>query len=189
MTKTKSVETEDTSINFRLPRELKTIIKNKAQENKKTTSNYVRDLLERIHNGDYCHKQNVENKIKSFLFSKEFLQLLIWISKKNRDSKCVEDVLELNGYVKTLKRVDGNLPSILVGEFDKVLNSVLILRSDELRKLKKYEFINSIQESKKFNFEKIDDFFLNNSKFKEFIEMKGEGVVVPKLPLGMFPKK
>ncbi|WP_339632300.1 hypothetical protein [Bizionia echini] len=153
MAKKQSIKNNDPSINFRLSNKLKGIIENKAQEKNITTSAYVRDLLERVHNGDYCHSEQVKEKINSFLFSKEFVQLMIWIYSKKINSDKTESDVDLNKYIKTLKRIEGHMPEGLVQEFDKVLFEIYRVRDEKY--VTYYSFHSpSIDDKKTFNLRK-----------------------------------
>lgn len=172
MAKKQSIKNNDPSINFRLSNKLKGIIENKAQEKNITTSAYVRDLLERVHNGDYCYKEHVKEEINSFLFSKEFMQLMIWICSKKTNRDKTESAVDLNKYIKTLKRIEGHMPEELVKEFDKVLFEIYRVRDE--RFITYYSFHSSSVNGKKtFNLRKVEQFLLSDSNLNMFVKMKG----------------
>ncbi|OBX20143.1 MULTISPECIES: hypothetical protein [Bizionia] len=189
MAKKQTIKNNDPSINFRLSNKLKGIIESKAQEKNITTSAYVRDLLERVHNGDYCHSEQVKETINSFLFSKEFMQLMIWIYSKQKNREMTEDAAKLDSYLKTLKRVDGHLPDNLVKEFDKVLNDILMVRASNSIYSKKFEFLNTSDNAKRFNLELIESFLLNDWTLDKFLRVSGNGLIeVPKISSSLFEK-
>lgn len=169
MTKKKPIKNEDTTLNFRIPKELKAKIEKKAEEKNLTTSSYVRDLLESVYNGEYCQSEEYKSKIKSFLFSKEFLRLIIWINSKRIYDKKTEDIFELESYIRTLKQIEGHLPDNLVKEFDKVLNDILYVRSETGFYGERFNFLNSPNDTKKFNLKLVEEFFLNKNIFETFI--------------------
>jgi hypothetical protein len=169
MDKKKPVKNDDTTINFRIPKVLKAKIEEKAEEKNVTTSAYVRDLLESVHNGDYCHHEVVKSRINEFLFSKEFMQLMIWIYTKKTDNSKTEHNDELERYIKTLKQVEGHMPNDLVKEFDKVLIDIIKMQ-DEKNPFVKYSFHSSSTDGRKtFNKDKVEKFLLNNLRLKMFI--------------------
>ena len=177
MAKKNPIKNYDPSINFRLSKELKETIEEKAQSKNLTTSNYVRDLLESVHTGNYCNEKEVKSERESFLYSKEFLQLMIWIYKKRNNKKLEVGKHELNKYIRTLKRVEEYLPQEIVDEFDKVLNDVLLLKADTSYLAKtEFDFHNSIYDYKGINLELIEKFFLSNNNLETYIEGFGDYV-------------
>ncbi|TYB78202.1 hypothetical protein [Bizionia myxarmorum] len=172
MAKKQTIKNNDPSINFRLSNKLKGIIENKAQEKNITTSAYVRDLLERVHNGDYCHAEHVKEEINSFLFSKEFMQLMIWIYSKKINRDKTESAVDLDKYIKTLKRIEGHMPKELVKEFDKVLFDIYRVMDEEY--FTYYSFHSSSTEDKKtFNLIEVERFLLSDMNLNLFVNMKG----------------
>ena len=172
MSKKKPIINNDPSINFRLSKELKKVIEDKALENNVTISAYVRDLLEEVHNGNYYYKEEVKTKINSFLFSKDFLQLMVWIYSKKDNNKKTEEASELDQYIQTLKKIDEHIPVNLTKEFDKVLIDILHLRTSNI--INTFSFHTySYEDTKTFKTELVEDFLLNNSKINMFVNNKG----------------
>lgn len=125
MAKKQPIKNDYESINFRLAKELKAQIEANAEGKNQTTSAYVRDILEDVHNGNYYTEKEKKSERASFLYSKEFLQLMVWIYRKRSNSDLEIKKNKLSPYIKTLKKVDSYLPDLVVREFDKVLNDVL----------------------------------------------------------------
>ena len=170
MSKKHPVKNNDPSINLRLPQELKDKIQGEASKKNLTVSKYVRELLETIYSGDYCRKEVIGDKVESFLFSKDFLQLVVWMNSKRTNKKKTETKEELERYISTLKRVDEHLPVNLVCEFDKVLQDLIKLRNDESKLyLPSYNFVDSYSEKEKFDFDALEEFLLNDNALSQFV--------------------
>nr|WP_321226500.1 hypothetical protein [uncultured Psychroserpens sp.] len=82
MAKKNSITDGDTTLNFRIPKELKMTIVAQADNKNISTSKYLRNLLETVFNGSYCQEIEAKSERQVFLFSQEFLQLIVWIYKK-----------------------------------------------------------------------------------------------------------
>ena len=167
--KKKRITNDDPSINFRVPLSLKNKIEEVAQNRNLTTSGYLRELLERIHDGTYCNEELERRKRESFLFSKEFMQLVIWIYKKRQDKLVKENKEQLEKYIAVLKKAGDNLTKELNDEFDKVLLNLIEYVKSEPRSYSKYDFIDSYDENKKFNFELLEHIFLDNDILESVI--------------------
>ncbi|WP_223034871.1 hypothetical protein [Hanstruepera marina] len=183
MSKKNPIKNSDPSINFRLPKELKASIEEKAQEKNQTSSAYLRDLLESVLNGDYCYKEQVKDRVESFLYSKEFLQLMIWIYRKKEIGELEIEKNELDRYIKTLKNIDGHLPQKITREFDKVLKDVIDLRDDNsYASRSKFEFHAASREYQKFNLKSVEEYFLDERMQQVFLNTKGvKNIEVPDL--------
>lgn len=173
MTAKKSISDEDATLNFRVSKELKATIVSKAQKENITSSKYLRNLLEAVHNGSYCHQENLKSEREDFLFSKEFLQLIVWIYRKRENNKREVEKSSLDRYIMTLKRTDDCLPKSLVSEFDKVLKSLLTVRDSVGYDGDVFDFPKSYSNDKKFNYEKVEKFLLDKNVLEIFIE-RGE---------------
>jgi predicted DNA-binding protein len=173
MAKKKIIKNDDKSINFRLSKDLKRTIEDKAESKNITTSAYIRDLLERIHNGDYCYKEHVKEKINSFLFSREFMQLMIWIYSKKENKNMIEEDNELDNYIKTLKKVGGHIPRHLDREFDKVLYDVIKVRGEKHHNYFSFHSYSS-GNTTTFNLEEVEKFLLSDESINFFINVKGQ---------------
>ncbi|WP_047544876.1 hypothetical protein [Psychroserpens sp. Hel_I_66] len=169
----KSIADEDTTLNFRISKLLKAKIIAKAEKENVTSSKYLRDLLESVHDGSYCDQYKLRSEREDFLFSREFLQLIVWIYKKRENSKREVEKNSLEGYVKTLKRIDKYLPENLVREFDKVLNNLLFVRVGVGYDGDHFEFHKSYNNDKKFNCDELEKFLLNENVLEDFIEWGG----------------
>ncbi|MEM5564156.1 hypothetical protein WNY78_03530 [Psychroserpens sp. AS72] len=170
MTNKKSITDEDATLNFRIPKVLKATIIAKAEKENITSSKYLRDLLEAVHNGSYCNQDKLKSEREDFLFSIEFLQLIVWIYKKRENNRREVEKNDLERYVKTLKRTEKYLPESLVREFDKVLNNLLLVRAEMSYDGDYFDFHNSYNGDKKFNYEEVEKFLLNENVFKDFID-------------------
>ncbi|MEH6537839.1 MAG: hypothetical protein V7719_15665 [Psychroserpens sp.] len=170
MTNKKSITDEDATLNFRIPKVLKATIIAKAEKENITSSKYLRDLLEAVHNGSYCHLEKLKSEREEFLFSMEFLQLIVWIYKKRENNKREVEKNDLERYVKTLKRTEKYLPESLVREFDKVLNNLLLVRVVKGYDGDHFDFPKYHSNDKKFNYEKVEKFLLNENVMEVFID-------------------
>lgn len=188
MSKKKPIKNSDPSINFRLPKELKASIEEKAQEKNQTSSAYLRDLLESVFNGDYCYKEQVKDRIESVIYSKDFLQLMVWIYRKRENRKQEVTDQELNRYIRALKKLDGHLPQNITDEFDKVLNDILIVKTEQAKYFKEFKFHSTYEKNKQFNLELVEKFLLDDAKLNQFINIKGvKNIEVPDLKGFKFP--
>src|SRR5690606_35786006 len=134
-----------------------------AQQENITSSKYLRNLLEAVHKGSYCHQENLKSEREDFLFSKEFLQLIVWMYRKRENNKREVEKCFLERYIKTLKRTENCLPKSLVSEFDKVLKSLLIVRDSVGYDGDVFDFPKSYSSDKKFNYEKLERFLLEEN--------------------------
>jgi hypothetical protein len=173
MSNKKSITAEDATLNFRIPKVLKDKIITEAEKENITSSKYLRDLLEAVHNGSYCNHERLKLERENFLFSREFLQLIVWIYRKRENNKREVDKNELEGYIKTLKGTESYLPKSLVHEFDKVLNNLLLVRVGAGYDGDHFDFYKSYNDDKKFNYEKVEKFLLNGNVLEDFID-RGE---------------
>ncbi|MBR9847518.1 MAG: hypothetical protein GYB35_16090 [Algicola sp.] len=173
MTAKKSISDEDATLNFRVSKVLKSTIVANAEKENITSSKYLRNLLEAVHNGSYCHQYEVKTKREEFLFSKDFLRLMVWIYRKRENKKREVDKNNLEQYIKTLKRIENYLPTSLVFEFDKILKNLLIVRDSSGFDGDYFDFHESYNKDKKFNYEKLEKFLLDENVLEIFIE-RGE---------------
>ncbi|TXE16601.1 hypothetical protein ES692_12560 [Psychroserpens burtonensis] len=170
MNNKKSITEEEAMINFRLSKVLKETIITEAQKANITSSKYLRNLLEEVHSGNYCLEEKLKSERENFLFSKEFLQLMIWIYRKRENNKREVEKQFLERYIKTLKRTEDYLPNILVYEFDKILKNLLLVRVDTSYDGSYFDFHKAYNEDKKFNFEIVEKFLLDENVLIHFIE-------------------
>jgi hypothetical protein len=176
MTTKKIIKDEDATLNFRIPKVLKATIISKAQQENMTSSKYLRNLLEAVHNGSYCHQDKLKSERVDFLFSKEFLQLIVWIYRKQVNNRREVEKSFLERYIKTLKRTENCLPKSIIFEFDKVLKSLLIVRDSGGYDGNVFDFPSSYSSDKKFNYEKVEKFLLEENVFEVFID-EGENTM------------
>lgn len=163
MAKKQKIKNEDPSINFRLPAELKTEIYREAAIQNKTVSNFLRDHLREFMSGSLYEKEIAHYKNNSFINSTEFLQLISWVFSKRNESNCVASDQQLDMYVKTIKRMDSNIPDDLVKEFDKVLVDLVKVRNDT-SSYRTFEFCRSSAYDSNFKYELLEKFLLNDLK-------------------------
>ena len=104
MAKKKRIINEDPSINFRLPEVLKKKIKELAQKENKTVSKYLVGHLEGFIDGSLFEEEFTFEQEQKFMFSEEFMQLIVWMYSKRKRKECDETEYELNVYIDTLKR-------------------------------------------------------------------------------------
>lgn len=155
---------EESTLNFRVPNELKFTIANKAQEMNITVSKYLRKLLEEVHDGTLVRQDIKVKERPAFLSSIEFLKLMVWIYQKRQDNKLMESEEELAGYVRTLKRLDGHLPDEIVREFDKVLTNVISIKKNEKYYTESFAFSNPYSSDNKFDYGMVERYLLSLEK-------------------------
>lgn len=160
MTKKSKIIYEESTLNFRIQNTLKDEILNKSIEKNMTMSQYLRELLESVHNGSYKEAKMELNSKKAFLFSKDFLRLVIWVYHKKTDKNVTESRGQLNQYIKTIKRADSFLPVAIIEEFDKVLSDLLRVINSTGIEYKEFDFSRSYESEKTFNYNKLISFLL-----------------------------
>ena len=166
--KKKSINNEDPSINFRLPKELREQVIQEAQLLNSTVSNYIRNHLIEFLSGRLYEKQIAFYKSQEFLNTTEFLQLVTWVFVQRKIEKCSATEAQLNRYKQTLKKLDGNLPESLVVEFDKVLIDLLRFQGDP-NSNRVFKFGGNSYTNSLFDYGKLESFLLNEVK-SNFIE-------------------
>ncbi len=166
--KKKSINNEDPSINFRLPKELREQVVREAGLLNSTVSNYLRNHLIEFLSGRLYEKEIAFYKSMEFINSTEFLQLVAWVYSQRGNDKCSAIQAQLNSYKQTLKKLDGNLPDTLVVEFDKVLVDLLRFQSDS-SSYRVFNFGGNSYTKPSFNYGKLESFLLNEVK-SSFIE-------------------
>lgn len=157
------IESEEVSINFRISQDLKKEIVRQAKDQNITVSKYLRSLLEEIHDGSYCDAMDDRNERDRFVYSTEFIALIIWIYSIHRNQIRQErdTDAQLDIYIKTLKRADAFVPSKLNSELDKVLIDLYRIKKVSSSENKCYEFINIYGGKDTFDYKVLDDFFIN----------------------------
>ncbi|MBD0832826.1 hypothetical protein [Aestuariibaculum sediminum] len=170
MSKKYPIKNSDPSVNLRLSKELKETIQAEAAKRNVTVSKYLRELLELIYSGDYCRYEVLNDKVENFLFSKDFIQLVVWIYSKRYKREKTESSEELDRYIATLKKVHFHVPDHLAREFDKVLQDVMKVRYDESKYTTSFFwFLESGLEKEKFNLKLLEQFLLDNRALKEYV--------------------
>jgi hypothetical protein len=158
--KKNSINNEDPSINFRLPKELREQVVREAVLLKSTVSNYIRNHLIEFLSGRLYEKEIAFYKSQEFLNTTEFLQLVTWVFVQRKKEKCSATEARLNSYKQTLKKLEGNLPDSLVLEFDKVLIDLLRFQAD-LSSSRAFEFGGNSYTNPLFDYCKLEHFLLN----------------------------
>jgi antitoxin component of RelBE/YafQ-DinJ toxin-antitoxin module len=157
--KKSKIKYEESTLNFRVPNEIKDEIVQKAQHKNMTVSRYLRQVLEEVLNGT-LHKSEVKVKEEpKFLSSIEFLRLMLWVYQKKEDSKLIEPKEQLEEFTRTLKRLDGHLPEEIIREFDKVLTNVITIKKDGKYNNERFDFPNPYG-SNQFDYGKVERYFL-----------------------------
>lgn len=157
-------KTPQPSVNLKLSEELKQKINIRANFKNQTVSKYLRELLTNYFDGTLCIGEIEKNEKKEFINSTEFLQLIVWIYSKQKKSDFKESDKDLDGYIKTLKKVVTYLPEDLVQEFDKILMDILRVKNEESKYSKDYRFVNGYSSSPKFNFQLFEEFIFRYEK-------------------------
>lgn len=154
---------EDVSINFRIPKDLKIEITRQANDQNITLSNYLRTLLSDVHDGKYCEEIDERIEAEGFVYSKEFISLVIWIYSKSRNQSIEEtdSVQLIDNFIRIIKRADGYLPSILILELDKVLIDLYRVKNLENYERREFKFTDAYSKGSDFNFTVLENFFLN----------------------------
>ncbi|WP_282030776.1 hypothetical protein [Winogradskyella eximia] len=154
---------EDVSINFRIPPDLKREIIRQAENQNITISNYLRSLLADVHSGKHCEEIDERNEADRFVYSKEFISLIIWIYSKSRNQTMVEkdNIQLIDNFIRIIKRADSYLPTILILELDKVLIDLYRIKALESYQSKEFKFTNTYNKTNDFNFTVLENFLLN----------------------------
>jgi hypothetical protein len=153
MAKRENMVKEDVSINFRLPEELKKEIIIRAKLENKTVSKYLNDHLKELVSGSLYENELADYYKRKFINSTEFIQLLVWMYRKQSDKTCTSDDEQFDRYINTLKKVGNELPKVLAVEFDKVLYDVLRVKKEESEYDRKFNFSkNKSNENVRFNY-------------------------------------
>lgn len=162
--KKQKIINDDPTINFRVPEILKIKIIREAEFFNKTVFTYLRDLLTEYLDGNLYQNEIAFYKKKEFINSTEFMQLIIWMFSKRHNKKCTSTPAQLDEYIKTLKKIDGNLPNEFVSEFDNVLEDVLRVKKETSDYKKEFKFCQSSHSSPGFDYGKLEDYLLNEVK-------------------------
>jgi hypothetical protein len=158
--KKKSINNDDPSINFKLPKELREQVVREAELLNGTVSNYLRNHLIEFLSGRLYEKEIAFYKKQEFLNTTEFLQLVTWVFAQRRNDKCIATEAQLNSYKQTLKKLDSNLPESLVLEFDKVLIDLLRFQADPSSN-RAFKFCGNSYTNPLFDYGKLEHFLLN----------------------------
>lgn len=158
--KKKSINNDDPSINFKLPKELRDQVVREAALLNSTVSNYLRNHLIEFLSGRLYQKEISMYKSQEFLNTTEFLQLVSWVFAQRKNDKCNSTELQLNSYKQTLKKLEGNVSNHLVFEFDKVLVDLLRFQAD-LSSSRAFKFGGNSYTNPLFDYGKLEHFLLN----------------------------
>lgn len=162
MHKKNKIVNNDPSINFRLPKKLKQRINKEAGINNLTVSNYIRNLLESYYDGELFEEEMFKYQRYEFIQSTDFIKLAVWMYSKRNDRKCTSTSDELDGYIRTLKNMEGYLQSHLVTEFDKVLQDLLRVKNTKNNEYPPFDFCYEYA-SNKFNYTLLEAYIFNIS--------------------------
>lgn len=168
MAKKKRTEKEDLSINFKLSKELKSKIIDLAKKDGKTISNYLRGHFENFIDGSLFEEEFTFDQEQKFMFSEEFMQLIIWMYSKRKQKECEETEFELNGYIDTLKKINYEFPYSIKKDFEKVLQDVLKVRN-ETGLIKKFTFSKKEEDELSFSFKRFENYLLKGETEKSYI--------------------
>jgi hypothetical protein len=150
-----------TSINLKLPEDLKQLTKEKADLKQQTVSKYIRELLSNYFDGTLCISEIAKNQRKEFINSTEFLQLIVWMYSIRKSNKFKETPGKLEGYISTLKKTQEHFPKNLVSEFDKVLLDLIRIENENSKYSKDYKFADGYSSNPEFNFEILENYLLS----------------------------
>ncbi len=163
MHKKNKIVNNDPSINFRLPKELKQKINKEAGIHNLTVSNYIRNLLESYYDGELFEEEMFEYRRHEFIRTVEFIKLVVWMYSKRNDKKCTSTYDELDGFISTLKKTEGYLPSNLVTEFDKVLQDLFSVKNKRPNQYAQFDFCYEFGDNK-FNYTLLEEYIFNISQ-------------------------
>ncbi len=168
--KKKSINNDDPSINFKLPKELREQVLREADLLNSTVSNYLRNHLIEFLSGRLYEKEIAFYKKQEILNTTEFLQLVTWVFVQRKNDKCIATEAQLNSYKQTLKKLEGKLPNPIVLEFDKVLVDLLRFQAD-LSSSRAFKFGGNSYTNPLFDYGKLEHYLLNElkSSFKDSI--------------------
>jgi hypothetical protein len=161
MSKKKKIINSDPSVNFRIPIELKEQLNREAIIKNQTVSTYLRELLTAFFGGKLFEDELSIYEKQEFINSTEFIQLIVWMYSVRKDSKCNLSDFLFERYISTIKRLDGNLPPILVDEFDKVLEDLLKLKKSKFSS-NRFQFCESSSIYNGFDFDKLEKYLLED---------------------------
>lgn len=158
--KKKSINNDDPSINFKLPKELREQVIREADLLNSTVSNYLRNHLIEFLSGRLYEKEIALYKKQEILNTTEFLQLVTWVFVQRKNDKCIATEAQLNSYKQTLKKLEGKLPNSIVLEFDKVLVDLLRFQVD-LSSSRAFKFGGNSYTNPLLDYSKLEHFLLN----------------------------
>ncbi len=161
--KKKSINNDDPSINFKLPKELREQVVREAQLVNSTVSNYLRNHLVDFYSGKLFEEKSLFDHSLELINSTEFLQLVVWVFSKRNNEICTSTNNQLNGYIRTIKKLDNNLPRDLVVEFDKVLMDLIRVQSEK-NTFRSFKFCKSNYDTSLFDYDKLENFLLNEAQ-------------------------
>ena len=154
---------DDISINFRIPKELRAKVANEAELLNVTISNYLRNHLVDFYSGKLFEEKSLFDHSLELINSTEFLQLVVWVFSKRNNEICTSTNDQLNGYIRTIKKLDSNLPRDLVVEFDKVLMDLIKVQGEKTA-FRSFKFCKNNYDTSLFDYDKLENFLLNEAK-------------------------
>ncbi|WP_282123082.1 hypothetical protein [Algibacter mikhailovii] len=153
--------TRQSSINLKLPDDLKEKTKIRAHIKQQTVSKFIRELLSSHFDGTLCKSDVDKNARQSFINSTEFLKLIVWMYTKKSSNAFKETQLDLESYIETLKKTAPHFPKELVSEFDKVLFDLIRVSKEESEYSKDYKFSKGYRSALEFNYELLEKYLLD----------------------------
>jgi hypothetical protein len=153
--------TRQSSINLKLPDDLKEKTKIRADIKQQTVSKFIRELLSSYFDGTLCKSDVDKSERQSFINSTEFLKLIVWMYAKKSSNAFKETQKDLENYIETLKKTAPHFPKELVSEFDKVLFDLIRVSKEESEYFKDYKFSKDYKSTLEFNYELLEKYLLD----------------------------
>lgn len=163
MAKKKKISNELSSINFKLSKELKQWLIEQASDENLTVSNFLRQNLTSLMDGDSILEDKDAYHERILIGSQRFLSLMIWMYTKRVDKNCKIDNYKLGQYINTLKEIRNIFPKEIEAEFEKVLLDALKVRSKKSESERVFKFGRDYLPSRDHNtvnFERIEHYLL-----------------------------
>ncbi len=160
--KSKKKMKDDISINFRIPKELRAKVAKDAELLNITVSKYLRNHLVDFYSGKLFEEKLLFDHSLELINSTEFLQLVVWVFSKRNNEICASTNEQLSGYIRTIKKLDSNLPDDLVVEFDKVLMDLIRVQGEKTT-FRSFKFCKNNYDASLFDYDKLEKFLLNEA--------------------------
>ena len=163
MAKKNKISNELPSINFKLSKELKQWLTEQASDENLTVSNFLRQNLTSLMDGDSILEDKDAYHEGILIGSQSFLNLMVWMYTKRVENKCKIDNEKLGEYIDTLKKIRNVFPKDIEIEFEKVLMDTLKVRSKKSEFERVFKFSRlylSSRDHNTVNFERIEHYLL-----------------------------